>query len=604
MLQYESGEATKYMTRKQALRKLQLSLKMFRKLCIIKGIYPREPKNRKRAQKGATDKKTLYLKKDIQFLIHEPIVWKMREHKVFLRKKKRAMALRDQDALRRAIEHKPSYSLDHIVRERYPTFIDAIRDLDDCLTLCFLFATFPSLRFVPVGVIKLCRRLTVEFMHYIIEARALRKVFVSIKGYYYQAEVKGQTITWIVPHNFGFQPQSPDEVDFRIMSTFIEFYTTLLGFINFRLFNSVNIYYPPKLLLSSQNVDENEAGEDGLVSTDEHLIERVAALNQNLLKQETGGDAEPEPEIDEFPNEEDPLKIEELKREAALVKDLKNLFSGMKFFLNREIPREPLTFVIRSAGGQVSWDKDIFPGATFDVSDETITHQIVDRDDMATQYLSRTYIQPQWVFDSFNARQILPVEKYFPGAILPPHVSPFHVEREGDYVAPEKRKFFDLERGILTASELAAQERKDDSEDEAYEPDDQQANEDMNDDDEEQEQDEDEEDDNEGSDQEVPSAENEDRKAQRKALKKQMKVQRGEAEDIDPVKQREGETREQYRLRVMMIKNKHKRIYNNMMRSRERRKKEADHLINKRRSLEGKPPATTPKKKKSKQVVA
>ncbi|CAG7837237.1 unnamed protein product [Allacma fusca] len=572
---YESGEATKYITRKQALLKLQLSLKLFRKLCILKGIYPREPKNRKKAQKGATDKKTLYLKKDIQFLLHEPIVESMRDHKIFLRKKKRAKVLRDQEALKRALESKPTYRLDHIVKERYPTFIDAIRDLDDCLTMCFLFATFPGLRFVPVGVVKLCRRLTVEFMHYVIEAKALRKVFISIKGYYYQAEVKGQTITWIVPHSFGFQPQSPDDVDFRIMATFIEFYTTLLGFINFRLFNSINVFYPPKVLLLPSQEEDSKDGDKELVSADEHLIERVAALNQHLLREGNAEDADQEPEIDEFPNVDDQDKIEEMKREAARVAQLKTLFSGLKFFLNREIPREPLTFVIRSGGGQVSWDREVFPGATFDVSDESITHQIVDRDNMDTQYLSRTYIQPQWIFDSFNARQLLPMENYFPGAILPPHVSPFHVEREGDYVPPEKRKLFDLERGILTGAELVAAEKKDDSEEEEYEEDGEA--EDIT---------ELADDDSVASDDDNSELLDGDSKAKRKSLKKQMKVQPGKAEEIDMVKMKEGETKEQYRLRVMMIKNKHKRVYNRMMKSRQRRKKEADRLVTKRQSFQ------------------
>lgn len=88
---------------------------------------------------------------------------------------------------------------------RYPTFIDALRDLDDCLTLCFLFSTFPSLPNIPRDQSYLCRRLTIEFMHAAITARALRKVFVSIKGYYFQVELKGQTITWIMPHQFCFE---------------------------------------------------------------------------------------------------------------------------------------------------------------------------------------------------------------------------------------------------------------------------------------------------------------------------------------------------------------------------------------------------------------
>ena len=81
--------------------------------------------------------------------------------------------------------------------------MDAIRDLEDCLCLCSLYTTFPKNPRTPTEMIDLCRRLTVEFMHYVIEARALRKVFVSIKGYYYQAEIMGQTVTWVVPHQGG-----------------------------------------------------------------------------------------------------------------------------------------------------------------------------------------------------------------------------------------------------------------------------------------------------------------------------------------------------------------------------------------------------------------
>lgn len=80
--QYTSGEGAQFMTRKAALKKLQLSLKDFRRICILKGIYPREPRNRKRAQKGAGGIKTLYHTKDIKFLLHEPILWKLRELKV------------------------------------------------------------------------------------------------------------------------------------------------------------------------------------------------------------------------------------------------------------------------------------------------------------------------------------------------------------------------------------------------------------------------------------------------------------------------------------------------------------------------------------------
>jgi len=59
---------------------------------------------------------------------------------------------------------------------------------------------------------------------------------------------------------------------------------------------------------------------------------------------------------------------------------------------------------------------------------------------MTNQYLSRYYIQPQWVFDCVNFQKILPVEDYFLGTELPPHLSPFVEEKEGEYVPPDKEK--------------------------------------------------------------------------------------------------------------------------------------------------------------------
>lgn len=62
-------------------------------------------------------------------------------------------------------------------------------------------------------------------------------------------------------------------------------------------------------------------------------------------------------------------------------------------------------------------------------------------------FCSRYYIQPQWVFDSVNAKMRLPVEDYFLGVMLPPHLSPFVEEKDGDYVPPEKLKLMALQRG-------------------------------------------------------------------------------------------------------------------------------------------------------------
>ena len=82
---------------------------------------------------------------------------------------------------------RPTYKLDHLIRERYPSFADALADLDDALCLIFLFASVSPSNLVPSERVAKCARLSREFMAYVARKQCLRKVFISIKGYYYQA---------------------------------------------------------------------------------------------------------------------------------------------------------------------------------------------------------------------------------------------------------------------------------------------------------------------------------------------------------------------------------------------------------------------------------
>jgi len=538
---YQAGEATRFMTRAAALKKLQLNLKDFRRLCILKGIYPREPSNRKKAQKGKLDgKKTLYFVKDIRFLMHEPLIWKFRDFKVFMRKIKTAMEKGDKETAERLKDNKPSLQLDHLVKERYPTFNDALNDLDDCLTLCFFYATLPRSTKVPTNLIILCRRLTVEFMHFVIAAKALRKVFISIKGIYYQVEIKGQTVTWLVNHQRGFKPTSASDVDYRIMTNFVDFYTTMLGFINFRLYHSLNLQYPPTLPGVTVESSDDLAQEE--------YNELVAALNHSLVGVAPVID---ELELDEFPSVDGSDQLEEAKKEAKAVQQLQSLFKGLKFFVSREVPRESVVIVVRSCEGLVSWDSSLFPGASYDETDETITHQIVDRPSVDKQYLSRYYIQPQWVYDCINFRKLLPVEDYFIGAALPPHISPFVTERFGDYIPPEKQMLLAHERGET----LTDKEDEEEQEEEVEESSD--------------------------DDSETDKAKSE---SESKAVKEKngMGVSRGVVEPTD-TKAMEMEDKEHFRFRELMIPNKSKRLYRSMMTNRKKRQREAVRLEKKRK---------------------
>jgi pescadillo protein len=371
--------------------------------------------------------------------------------------------------------------LDHVIKERYPTFIDALRDLDDALSLLFLFATLPSTDHVPSKTVALCQRLCHEFQHYLIMTNSLRRSFLSIKGIYYQATIQGQDIMWLVPYRFVQRVNG--DVDYRIMATFVEFYTTLLGFVNFRLYSSIGLRYPPKFDTRSDengaelaaftlegrsvgdvpkaleaskaqsNGNSNKEVSKELQAKVDKVIKK-AGLDQSTDEEMVETTDEPTDAIDHF--EPAAPEADTLPQPAMSGNEAGALFAPFVFYISREAPKAPLEFILRSFGcKRVGWASVLGDGAfTHDESDPRITHQIVDRpqlpqeslpaipaaDEKAVQKVQpgaripgRTYIQPQWVWDCINEGKLLRADLYAPGATLPPHLSPWVKATRGAY---------------------------------------------------------------------------------------------------------------------------------------------------------------------------
>ena len=513
----QMGPNTDFLTRSSVLKRLQISLKDFRRLCILKGIYPRVPG---KAPKGAD--KIYYDIKDISYLAHEPLLAKFRQFKTFMKKIRKAAGRNQVDEARRKDRLKPVMALDHLVKERYPRFIDALRDLDDALCMIHLFAALPSAGRITAERTVVCSELARHWQYYVAKSKSLKKVFVSVKGVYFQAEVMGEAITWLVPHQFT--QTIPKEVDLRVMMTFLEFYEVFLKFTLFKLYNLLNLSYPPTVdptlndagccLLAlrttsaegsaitatvSEKVTPTSSGASSaaaLVSGKSSASAKdVAALNQKLAEMATnpifgdeGGDDDDEDEDNEpiagplaeafatiagddddyAAGAEERVVFASGSNEETDAQTGSKIFQGLKFFVNREVPLDWLQLCIISFGGKIGWEGALSP---YPASDSGITHHIVDRPMQGNTLLSREYVQPQWVFDSVNAEFLLPVSKYRPGSALPPHLSPFVDDDKEGYRPRYKEEVLALKDASSIGSEKtsSAKEILEESEEESDE---------------------------------------------------------------------------------------------------------------------------------------
>lgn len=92
-------------------------------------------------------------------------------------KKLRKQAGRNEiDQARQINERTPALQLDHLVRERYPDFLDAVGDIDDALCMVHLFSALPNSKGIKRESTSTSLRLAREWQAFVTKAHALRKV--------------------------------------------------------------------------------------------------------------------------------------------------------------------------------------------------------------------------------------------------------------------------------------------------------------------------------------------------------------------------------------------------------------------------------------------
>lgn len=279
----------------------------------------------------------------------------------------------------------PTYTLHHLVKERYPRFQDALADLDDALTLTYLFAALPGQGAISSKVTAKAQSLAAAWGAYCATTSSLTKSFISVKGVYLEASVQNVPIRWVVPHSFT--QWMPENVDYRVMKSFFEFYETLLSFVLFKLYSDIGVRYPLpthatvgekavggttaaltanlkalKQALSSSQGNVSAIVSDALTKTStpeqpqttgKKVVRSVGAALNSLEAEHSDDEGEADEEDDNvdlagplkaaldslaedqarasLPGAKDQLSDDAIKR--------KRLFEGLVFFFSREIPR-------------------------------------------------------------------------------------------------------------------------------------------------------------------------------------------------------------------------------------------------------------------------
>eukprot|EP00743_Colponemidia_sp_Colp-15_P013799 GILK01016150.1.p1 GENE.GILK01016150.1~~GILK01016150.1.p1 ORF type:complete len:476 (-),score=84.62 GILK01016150.1:88-1515(-) len=232
-------------------------------------------------------------------------------------------------------------------------------------------------------------------MAYVARSQSLTRSFISVKGYYYEAVIKGERIRWLMPHEYA--SKFPTGIQQYILITFLEFYIEMMRFVLFKLNGDLD-----KELEELERQEEDNANAEsfkaGALDGDKKAFSKLEAMDRELSR-------------------------------------IRKLFNGFTFFISREIPNKHAAMIITACGGRV-----------VETMNPSVTHCVIDRPQLPpgmTKHSNVEYIQPQYIFDCLNARAVLPVNGYRMGESLPPHVSPFTVSISGlpeDNAAIEEAK--------------------------------------------------------------------------------------------------------------------------------------------------------------------
>lgn len=366
-------EAT-HVTREEALLCLRVSSAEFDRLCVLNNVYPYT------ITKGEQVNKTTlvqYKAEDITKIRRSHVKERLRIQKK--NKKKADAFLRTNRAEK--IQNLPFDRINYakILLEKYPTFLDCLQDLGECLTCLLLTQTLLSTASrihlsLSFSLLSQIRRELEHFFLFIIHRAETPKTFITKSGIYYQLSLKGTTITY----KEAFAAESMEDIlgiNTNVIITSAELYAKLLEKVNFRLYK-----------------------EEGL---EEHL----RAKRRELLS----SPSPPTPSTSTTPLVDKSTPKITLSPTLTLG-ERSGVFKDQAFFVSPSCTPllTSLHLLILSEGGEI------------EEAPEHAKYYLTDGQIEEPLSVHRTYIHPQYIYDSINTGAA-DLNSYRIGKEIPPH---------------------------------------------------------------------------------------------------------------------------------------------------------------------------------------
>ncbi|KAM0681722.1 mRNA-binding ribosome synthesis protein [Glugoides intestinalis] len=352
----------KFVSRKKAIEKLNLTEKRFDKLTVIIGIYP-VIKTDKHCYDRSDD--WYYKIDDIKRIFYSEAYHTLNKNLRIQSKREKLMKMQQLERAAKLFDEETDFV--GLVKQKYKSLGHSIDDLGSTLRNLYL------INMLEIDIVK---SILLEFEDFITERGLLSKAFMSKKGIYFGFNIQNIIISWLAPYP-GSDLKDIVEEKHEVPVQAQEYDFNFLDFGSFDEEEEEDSVEAP--------ADPNDANKKDI-----SLLKYAAPLLKIHLK----------------------LLLHKLNilLPSEDHKKKPGIFKNMKFYIDIKSINDQISFVIKNEEGLL---------CSFEEANIIITEAVENI------LPEKTYVQPQYVFDCLNNAQLLHKAPYLVGKELPAHQSPF-----------------------------------------------------------------------------------------------------------------------------------------------------------------------------------